>query len=825
MRSLRGSSSLRRGTGEWSRWSRSQAELAASRAGEAVSCAALEPRQLLSTVYAISDNNVLLEFDSQTPSVLSRAMPITGLGDGEVMATIAMHPVTEQLYGIPSGSRTPVYTINRMTGAATRIGPGVPFGFPLNKANGLAFDELNGFFRYVDESFGNYRIDASTGQQLRNDAGQEGLAEIAYSPLNGNPANFGFFGVNHMTDQFMQLDPERMTVLSTGGLGVDTDRFVGLDIASDGTTYIAVRVNGVSKFGTISTGDGHSFVEIGAIGNGTQYAIRGLAVEPRRQAPTLNDDLAPALGAIDENNIANTGTRVRDLIDSVAPASLITDANPGALRGIAITGVDASVGLWQYSLNGGATWTAIGAPSNGAALLLGDGDQTRIRLVPSGGFDGLVVNAINFRAWDQTTGVQGQRVSTTANGGTTAFSTASVWASIRVRNVALPPAVVTPGGTLAIGDKQTVAPFAQTTITYPDNAGQALTVDVTLMNPADGALTDASLLAAGFAVVDAATGQYRFVGNAAAATAAIRQLLFKPTENIKAVGEQTLSLFRVVVSDHLGLSAQGFSPFIAAISTRDAVAVTAGAIDLFLNDRQTAQPFAQALITTVDVGAGSVTVDVTVPAGAGSFTTESLSASGFAPLGDATGTFRYIGSAAGATAALRGLVFVPRVNASAAGSTWNTRLGLSVTDGVGAPATTESGVLTIQSLNDRPTMGGIIKTNKVRFGATIRPMRTLTIGDVDPSDRVTVTVKLSAPKKGAFTAFTLRTSGFRHMGNGKYVYTGTAAAATNRVRKLKFAWAGTLNTGVNHSMTVRLTVRDVLGAQLVNTQTKVSLLR
>lgn len=825
MRSLRGTSSLRRGTGEWSRWSRLRAELAAARAGEAVSCAALEPRQLLSTVYAISDNNVLLEFDSATPGVITRATPITGLGDGEVMATIAMHPVTEQLYGIPSGTRTPVYTINRTTGAATRVGPGVPFGFPLNKANGLAYDELNGYFRYVDESFGNYRIDPTSGLQLRNDAGQEGLAEIAYSPLNGDIANFRFFGVNHLTDQFMQLDPERMTVLSTGGLGVDTDRFVGLDIASDGTTYIAVRVNGVSKFGTISTGDGHSFVEIGAIGNGTQYAIRGLAVEPRRQAPVLNDDLAPALGAIDENNIANTGTRVRDLLDSVAPASLITDPNPGALRGIAITGVDASVGLWQYSINGGATWTAIGAPSDGAALLLGDGDLTRIRLVPTAGFDGLVANAVRFRAWDQTTGVQGQRVSTVENGGSTAFSIASVWASIVVRNVAQPPTVMTPGGNLVIGDKQTIAPFAQTTITYPDNAGQALTVDVSLMNPADGRVTEESLAAAGFIVVDAATAQYRFIGNAAAATAAIRQLLFKPNENLKPVGEQTLSLFRVVVSDHLGLNAQGFSPFIASISTRDELVVNPGAVDLFLTDRETVQPFAQAVIQTVDVGVGSVTVDVTIPAGAGEFTPESLAASGFAPLGDAAGAFRYIGSVAAATAALRALVFVPANNASAAGSTWSTRLGLSVTDGVGAPATRESGLLTIQSVNDRPTLGGVIKTNKVRFGATIRPLRTVSIGDVDPGDRVTVTVKLSAAKKGAFTPFTLRTSGFRHMGNGKYVYTGTAAAATNRIRKLKFAWSSTLNTGVNHTLTVRLTVRDVLGAQLVNTQTKVSLLR
>lgn len=825
MRSLRRTSSLGRGTSERSRRSRGQAELAAAAAGEVASLAALEPRQLLTTIFAISDNNVLLEFDSQTPSVIARATPITGLGAGEVMASIALHPGTEQLYGIPGGSRTPVYTIDRATGAATRVGPGVPFSFPLTKANGLAFDELNGYLRYTDESFGNYRIDPTTGLQLRNDAGQQGLAEIAYRPLNGNAANFAFFGINYLTDQFMRLDPERMTVISTGDLGVDTDRHVGLDIGSDGTTYASLRVGGVSKFGFIDAVNGHSFIEIGTIGDGTQYTVRGLAVEPRRQAPQLNASLTPALGAIDEDATGNSGTRIHELIQSVAPATLITDPNPGAAQGVAITGVDSSVGIWQYSLDAGATWSSVGSPSDDAALLLAANEGTRLRLVPAAGFAGSVAQAVRFRAWDQTTGAQGQRVSVQENGGSTAFSTDSVWASIQVRDVAKPPTVLSPGGTLAIGDKQVIAPFVNITIGSPDDATRTLTVDVSLMNPADGSVTAASLLAAGFTVVDAATAQYRFIGNAAAATSAIRQLVFKPNENLKPVGQQTVSLFRVVVTDAVGGVGQGFSPFIASISTRDLPQVQVGGADQSLTDQQGAAVFALSSITMLDVGVGNVTVDVTIPAGSGAFTAESLAASGFAALAGQAGTFRLIADAAAATAALRALVFVPTANAAAAGTSWSTRLNVTVTDSAGAATTSESALLRVQSVNDRPTIRGIIITNKVRFGKTIRPLRSVTIADVDPGDRVTVTIKLNAPKKGGFTAPTLRASGFRHMGNGRYVYTGSAAAATTAIRKLKFAWVATLNTGLNHTVGVRLTVKDVLGTPIVNNQTKVTLLR
>ena len=73
--------------------------------------------------------------------------------------------------------------------------------------------------------------------------------------------------------------------------------------------------------------------------------------------PSITEDVAPG---------SNPGTRVADLI----AGGQATDPDSANL-GIAVTGVSASIGSWQYSLNGtGSDWAAMGNPSSGAARLL-----------------------------------------------------------------------------------------------------------------------------------------------------------------------------------------------------------------------------------------------------------------------------------------------------------------------------------------------------------------------------------------------------------------------------------------------------------------------
>src|SRR5262249_28405895 len=60
---------------------------------------------------------------------------------------------------------------------------------------------------------------------------------------------------------------------------------------------------------------------------------------------------------------------------------------------------------------------------------------------PAANFTGTVSAAATFRAWDQTAGTAGTKVDTTANGGGTAFSSATVSAAITVNPSADTPSV------------------------------------------------------------------------------------------------------------------------------------------------------------------------------------------------------------------------------------------------------------------------------------------------------------------------------------------------------------------------------------------------
>src|SRR5262249_16375459 len=122
---------------------------------------------------------------------------------------------------------------------------------------------------------------------------------------------------------------------------------------------------------------------------------------------------------------AGSGDRVSDFI-----AGTITDVDPAAVAGIAISAAPATAGegTWQYSLDG-TNWTDFGTPTPGNARLLRPTD--RVRFVPAAGFAGTVT--LTDAAWDQTPGTAGGTADLTAGtGGTTAFSTATDTASLVV---------------------------------------------------------------------------------------------------------------------------------------------------------------------------------------------------------------------------------------------------------------------------------------------------------------------------------------------------------------------------------------------------------
>ncbi|HEY0587657.1 MAG TPA: VCBS domain-containing protein [Pseudoduganella sp.] len=163
-----------------------------------------------------------------------------------------------------------------------------------------------------------------------------------------------------------------------------------------------------------------------------------ITITGENDAPVLNMAASPVMTNVIEDAGAPSGavgTLVSSLVNLNPPLGgldNVTDVDTGALAGIALTGTNASSGTWWYSTNGGANWSMVGTVSNSSALLLSADANTRIYFQGNLDFNGTVSDGVTFRAWDRTSGTAGTKVSTTTNGGNSAFSAITDTASIAV---------------------------------------------------------------------------------------------------------------------------------------------------------------------------------------------------------------------------------------------------------------------------------------------------------------------------------------------------------------------------------------------------------
>ncbi len=230
---------------------------------------------------------------------------------------------------------------------------------------------------------------------------------------------------------------------------------------SDGTTqisnnqFITVAEGGMGvKFtpaaNLFSPGSSFSFTVQASVSNmdaglGGSTATSTITVNAQNDAPMFDNTGNMSLTAINEDvaDASNTGTLVSAIIAS-AGGDRITDVDASPLEGIAVIAVDNMNGTWQFSITGGAPWTAFGSPGASSARLLASDANTRVRFVPTANFNGTVAAGLTFHAWDQTSGMNGGTADVNTNGGTTAFSTATETASITVNAVADMPSVLSP---------------------------------------------------------------------------------------------------------------------------------------------------------------------------------------------------------------------------------------------------------------------------------------------------------------------------------------------------------------------------------------------
>lgn len=265
--------------------------------------------------------------------------------------------------------------------------------------------------------------------------------------------------------------------------------------------------------------------------------------DPLRETPLVLDPIR-------ENDQEPPGNRVGTLISSAETTygiDLITDPDVTDPEGIAVISADDANGSWEYSIDSGANWKDFGSVSNTSARLL---DPTAyVRFVPNPSYIGSA--SFLFRAWDQSNNISsGEREDASSNGGTTAFSSETESANIKVKaaDANYPPVVTIAANTIVEfieGQGPVIVAGPALQIVDVDNENlQSATVIVKGLTLNEPDVLNAKSNGTGIIVdYDPATGTLVLSGNATVSDyqAVLRSATFDnlsqdPTVNIRNIG-------------------------------------------------------------------------------------------------------------------------------------------------------------------------------------------------------------------------------------------------------------------------------------------------
>ena len=255
-------------------------------------------------------------------------------------------------------------------------------------------------------------------------------------------------GWHHVAYSFN--DAGNLATLYLDGVAVaSTSTTSSISYTLGANSYIGTHGNGDATFdfnGKIDEARVYNRVlstnEIASLANELVLTDTGnvnITVAAVNDAPIMvgvNGDFA----TVTEDAVNNTGQTVGDLILSMGVDAITDPDGVSEPEGIAIFINNEGTGTWQYKLSGSSTWLDVGTVTGSSALLLRSTDS--VRFLPNGE-EGSPAN-FGFRAWDQSMGNAGEKVSIGIPGGDSAFSSGTQSALIAVDDVNDAPILFNP---------------------------------------------------------------------------------------------------------------------------------------------------------------------------------------------------------------------------------------------------------------------------------------------------------------------------------------------------------------------------------------------
>jgi hypothetical protein len=317
----------------------------------------------------------------------------------------------------------------------------------LNGPAGLVFHS-DGHL-YLGNHFGDnvLRFEGTTGafvdQFVSTSSGGLDGPEVSVFGPDGN-----FYVANRGGDNVLRYNGttgafiDQFVTAGSGGL----DEALGLAFGPNGNLFVSSRLT--DKVIQYSGNTGALIGDYVTAGSGGLDGAMELTFVPNHQvfvtantAPVLADTALTLTSMVEDAGapVGAVGTLVSSLADLNPPLGgqdNVTDADAGAIAGIAIIATDTTNGSWFYSTDSGTAWNSLNAVSpTSSRVLLADGN-TRVYFQPNADYQGAIANAITFRAWDQGDGSAngGAGIDASTNGGGTAFSSATDTVSITISN-------------------------------------------------------------------------------------------------------------------------------------------------------------------------------------------------------------------------------------------------------------------------------------------------------------------------------------------------------------------------------------------------------
>jgi hypothetical protein len=241
-------------------------------------------------IFALTADNNLITFNSNSPGSILSTTPITGLAAGESLTGIDFRPAVRLIYAVSDQSR--IYLVDASTGKARPTAKLATAA--TGRSFGVDFNPVPDRLRVVSESDQNLRINVLDGATTvdgalayasgdANAKADPNIVAAAYSNSFAGTTTTTLYGIDSNLDILVIQNPPNDGRLNTvGSLGLNVSDVAGFDIAAGSTRAFASLTttdSGGSSLYTINLKTGAATL-VGAIGGG--QPIRDITVDLRR---------------------------------------------------------------------------------------------------------------------------------------------------------------------------------------------------------------------------------------------------------------------------------------------------------------------------------------------------------------------------------------------------------------------------------------------------------------------------------------------------------------------------------------------------------------